>query len=130
MTAIETAIVIFILTGIIGHSGKKMYTMIAVKGKKHKTDHEFISEFKESLTQQRTEHTQLMNNTALLIESNISQIAISLLVQHKEYMLKGNITANEYDTFERLYKVYSAMGGNGYIAKLFAEIKELPTDLE
>lgn len=130
MTPVETAVIIFIATSIIGYSGKKMIALVIVKTKNHKVDHEFITEFKASQIIQTAEHALLMKNTALLIESNISQIAASLLKQHREYMLKGDLTSNEYKTFERLYQVYSTMGGNGFIAKLFEEIKNLPTDLE
>jgi len=126
MTSIETAILIFIITGILSYSGKKMVELVIAKSKRHKMDHEFIKEFKASLVVQTAEHSLLMKNTALLIESNISQIGASLLKQHREYMLKGSLTSIEYKTFERLFNVYSAMGANGLVVKLFEDIKNLP----
>ena len=129
MTAIEIAIIVFISTGILGFLGKKMVEMLQIKLRKHKSDHEFVEYSLAQAEKQNDEHQQLMISVALLIESNISQNANSLLRQHKEYISKGSITVNEFKTFERLHKIYVAMGGNGTIEKLFADIKELPTDV-
>ena len=129
MTAIETAIIIFCLTGVIGFLGKKMIDAMLLKCREHTKEHEYIRVFRDSQVLQREEHEMLMTNTSLLIESNISQIASCLLKQHKEYIKKGKITANECKTWQRMYKSYFAMGGNGFISKLNNEVEELEIEV-
>jgi len=129
MAAIGIAIVIFIATGVLGFLGKKLVDMVQTKTKKHRQDHDFIALRKEQQSKRDDEHQLLMIHSALLIESNISQIASSLLRQHKEYMSKGSISENEFKTWQRMYKSYAAMGGNGFMAKLKEEMETLPIEL-
>lgn len=130
MTDVQIAILIFIITGIISFIAKVVLTKVHTKIKKHNNAHVFISGCMETQKQRELEHEQVMANIGLLIESNISQIASSLLRQHKEYVQHGSITANEYKTFERLHKSYTSMGGNGIIERLFEDIKKLPINLD
>jgi hypothetical protein len=126
MTEFQIAIVIFIATGLLGFLAKVVYDKMSTTIKKHSTEHVFVRECMETQKQRDLEHLQIMESISLLIESNISQIASSLLRQHKEYMQRGNVTTNEYETFERLYKSYTSMGGNGTIKKLFEDVEQLP----
>ena len=126
MTEIQIAIVIFIATGLLGFLAKVVYDKMSTTIKKHSTEHVFVRGCMETQKQRDLEHLQIMESIPLLIESNISQIASSLLRQHKEYMQRGNVTTNEYETFERLYKSYTSMGGNGTIKKLFEDVEQLP----
>ena len=129
MTSIGIAILIFVITGTLGWFGKKMVNMVQVKARKHKAEHEFVCKCQETAEQRNDEHQLLMVHMALLIESNISQIGSRLLRQHKEYMSKDSISANEFKTWHRMYKSYSAMGGNGFITKLNEEIETLTIEV-
>ena len=43
-----------------------------------------------------------------------------------QYIERGWITKDEYDTMQDLYKPYKKLGGNGSGTKIMAEIEKLP----
>lgn len=44
----------------------------------------------------------------------------------RTYLDRGYITMDEYEEFEREYKLYSSMGGNGLARRVFKQVDDLP----
>lgn len=51
---------------------------------------------------------------------------IQLVFFGMQYIERGWITRNEYETIQGLYKPYVKLGGNGSGTKIMSEIEELP----
>ena len=51
---------------------------------------------------------------------------IELVFFGMQYIERGWITKDEYDTMQDLYKPYKKLGGNGSGTKIMAEIEKLP----
>lgn len=51
---------------------------------------------------------------------------IELVFFGMQYIDRGWITKDEYDTMQDLYKPYKKLGGNGSGTKIMAEIEKLP----
>lgn len=51
---------------------------------------------------------------------------IELVFFGMQYIERGWITRDEYDTMQELYKPYVKLGGNGSGTKIMKELEELP----
>lgn len=51
-----------------------------------------------------------------------------LMYYHDKYVDKGSIPPYAYENWEKMYKAYKDMGGNGMIVGMNAEIKKLPIE--
>ena len=51
---------------------------------------------------------------------------IELVFFGMQYIDRGYITRDEYDTLQELYKPYKKLGGNGSGTKIMQEIEKLP----
>ena len=51
---------------------------------------------------------------------------IELVFFGMQYIERGSITRDEYDTLQELYKPYIKLGGNGSGTKIMNEIEQLP----
>lgn len=51
---------------------------------------------------------------------------IELVFFGMQYIERGWITKDEYETLQELYKPYKKLGGNGSGTKIMAEIEKLP----
>ena len=76
----------------------------------------------------------LINNIITYIKDkkSIEKKALLALLHDKMYYLcqhfinKGEITTDELENLEYLYKPYSALGGNGTCKRLYEEVLRLP----
>ena len=46
----------------------------------------------------------------------------------EEYIARGNVSREEYETLESLYQPYADLGGNGTGARLWQEVNRLPIE--
>lgn len=46
----------------------------------------------------------------------------------EEYIARGSVSREEYETLESLYKPYADLGGNGTGARLWQEVNRLPIE--
>jgi hypothetical protein len=51
---------------------------------------------------------------------------IELVFYGMQYINRGYITRDEYETLQELYKPYKKLGGNGSGTKIMQEIEKLP----
>lgn len=72
------------------------------------------SDFKKEKTEQN-----------ILKEGMVALLHNSLFRNCEQYIAKGEITVNELDNLETLYKSYHALGGNGTGTALYERCKSL-----
>lgn len=70
------------------------------------------------LKQQKQERGANSKGTMLLLR-------VQLIEYHDKYMNIGEIPSYAYENFEEMYEAYHALGGNGMVTKMHAEIQEL-----
>lgn len=70
----------------------------------------------------RTRSDRSNSEDKLLLEVAKNQ----LTVLGRSYLERGYITMDEYEEYEVEYKLYSALGGNGLVKRVFKQIDELP----
>ena len=59
-------------------------------------------------------------------EGIVCLLRVKLIELHTEHMREGIISAQAYQNWMLMYKAYKALGGNGMIDHMKAEIEELP----
>lgn len=52
-------------------------------------------------------------------------LRVQMIEYHDKYCKMGEIPSYVYDNYAEMYEAYKALGGNGMIEKMFAEVKEL-----
>lgn len=91
-----------------GFNAKKNYDGLFQADKRHD---EAIAENKEI-------NKALVLAMKALLKNELKQL-------HREYMDRGNITADELDNFSNLYNAYHALGGNGTGTKFYNDVLTL-----
>ena len=59
-------------------------------------------------------------------EGIVCLLRVKLIELHTMHMREGTISAQEYQNWMLMYKAYKALGGNGMIDHMKAEVEELP----
>ena len=59
-------------------------------------------------------------------EATLSSHYEALLKKCKEYIVRGEITADELDLLEKDYRTYAALGGNGHMELWMIRVRQLP----
>lgn len=49
-----------------------------------------------------------------------------LIALGRSYLKRGYITLDEYEEYEKEYRLYSDLGGNGLARRVFKQVDELP----
>ena len=53
-------------------------------------------------------------------------LRVQLIEYHEEWMRRGYVTKHGIENFLEMYNAYHALGGNGMVTHLLAEVNELP----
>ena len=81
------------------------------------------------LQQQKTERIEAERKRHEQAEKNDKGVMLLLRIQlieyHDKYMSKGTIPSYVYENFVEMYEAYHALGGNGTIDKMYADIQTL-----
>lgn len=70
------------------------------------------------LKQQKKDKDANSKGTMLLLR-------VQLIEYHDKYVALGEIPSYAYQNFSEMYDAYHALGGNGMITKMYAEIKQI-----
>ena len=97
LTSVASAMLVFLLQGVIRENNR-------------------LKREKEQSIEQREK--ALENGVVCLLR-------VKLIEYHSKYMALGEITSHAYENWMLMYKAYKALGGNGMIDHMKAEIEEL-----
>lgn len=75
------------------------------------------------LNDRKSKQTQLEEGMSLLLLSSLKR-------DGKELLAQGEMTKNEYESFNATYKAYKALGGDGWADGIKAKVDALERDLE
>ena len=126
MNEITIAIIIFVVTGIVGYIGKLVWDMICARNK----DHNLMRELPDIFKRHADEHKSINLNQTILMRSNLSQIKNTLVDKYNQSMERGYITPYELDAWHQMFDSYTELGGNGFVEAIKEQIDELPTRKE
>lgn len=68
----------------------------------------------------KTDHNNSEDRLLLIVARS------QLIEQGRQYLKRGYITMDEYEEYEDQYKLYSDLGGNGLVRRVFKQVDELP----
>lgn len=61
-----------------------------------------------------------------IIEAIVCLLRIKLIEYHDRYIGEGHIPSYAYENWNKMYKLYTALGGNGLIVSMNEDIEKLP----
>lgn len=66
------------------------------------------------------------NRDKALTEAILCLLRVKLIEYHDKYVAEGHIPSYARENWSKMFKAYSALGGNGLIVGMNEEIKKLP----
>jgi hypothetical protein len=81
-----------------------------------------MKEIKELKNEKKTEEE---TKDKAIIEAIVCLLRIKLIEYHDKYIKEGHIPSYAYENWCKMYKLYTALGGNGLIVGMNEEIEKL-----
>ena len=93
--------------------------------KKHKTHHDRLDTYPGLFKQHEEIHQRIDDNMEMLRLAQISQLRAQMIHIYEQAQRDGELSVYWKEQFYDMYKIYKAMGGNGFIEQIKSFIDEL-----